>query len=666
MTQGFEYYQNTLCVQPMWIVEQTCLTYANYKNLVKRNLINVVRRGCRNTPALVEYDSLPERFKSEVKKVAGDPYQSTKRQLFKDYLINDLEAVKFYNNFTLDNGDSLPQEKIAQYVAEAIILNGVDTAVKKTKSRQSALGGKVGELWDRLSEIIQDLPQHTYPHSLPSNTRSLRNKFRSYKKEGYQSLIHKGYCNKNSEKINTDAQFWVVARWGNQVEKCANIAQLLQEYNAKAAVEGWKPLKEERTLRLFLDQPEKKVLWYGHRYGELKAKEKYTAQLSTKMPTMRDSLWYSDGTKLNYFFLDNNGKIATCQVYEVMDAFSEVLLGYHISPTENMEAQYHAYKMAVKMAEHRPYQIGFDGQGGHNKLEAGKFLTKLARLSIKAQPYNGKSKTIESAFGRFQQQFLKRDWFFTGQNITAKRDESKANREFILANKENLPTLEEIKEVYKQRRLEWNSAPHHKTKQPRINMYRESKNPKAPAVDLMEMVDLFWVERKHTSRYTAYGLSFKENKQEYTYMVQDNGVPDMEFLRKNIDKKFIVKFDPEDMSMIYLYEKSPLGLRFVTEATTKIQFARNKQEQDEIDSKLTALMLANNKESRVKTRNEMEQILKDHGMSAEDYGLNIPAIKGIESSKRAKTKKFKKVQPMEIGEVLKAESNEDVNLRDLY
>ncbi len=79
-------------------------------------------------------------------------------------------------------------------------------------------------------------------------------------------------------------------------------------------------------------------------------------------------------------------------------------------------------------------------------------------MAIKTQPYNGKSKTIESAFGRFQMQFLKRDWFFTGQNITAKSDESKANEEFVMANKSNLPSLEDIKAVYAKRRQEWNAC----------------------------------------------------------------------------------------------------------------------------------------------------------------------------------------------------------------
>ena len=174
-----------------------------------------------------------------------------------------------------------------------------------------------------------------------------------------------------------------------------------------------------------------------------KAKKRGIYQHSTKLPSCRDALWYGDGTKLNYFYLED-GKIKTCQVYEVMDAYSEVLLGYCISEKEDYQAQYSAFKMAIENAGHRPYQITVDNQGGHKKLETGNFLSKICRIAIKTQPYNPNSKTIESVFRRLQK-ILSGDWFFTGQNITAKRAESRANMEFILANRASLPSLEEIK-----------------------------------------------------------------------------------------------------------------------------------------------------------------------------------------------------------------------------
>lgn len=95
-------------------------------------------------------------------------------------------------------------------------------------------------------------------------------------------------------------------------------------------------------------------------------------------------------------------------------------------------------------------------------MEATSFLSQMARMAIKTQSYNGKSKTIESALGRYQEQYLKKDWFFIDQNITTKKQENRANMKYILANEENLPPLGEMKAKYLQRQEEWNNATHPK------------------------------------------------------------------------------------------------------------------------------------------------------------------------------------------------------------
>lgn len=633
----FEYHNNTLCIQGGWLIESGILSRASYQNLTLRNGLRVIRRGCNGRSALVEFDSMRSDVKGKVIELTGDPHKTQKQSTFKDHLNNDLEAVKFFNNYTLDSGEALPQKNIAEYVANAVVLNAIHELVNRVKSRRANLGGSKAKIWDQVPALIESLPLHTYPHSLPNNVRRLKDKLKDYKANGYEALIHKGFCNKNSEKINDAAKLWVIARWANRVERCTNLRQLLNEYNARAKEEGWKPLKNETTLYLFLQAEENKSLWWGHRYGEKKFDEKFMYQHKTALPSMRDSLWYSDGTKLNFYYQDQNGKVATIQVYEVMDAFSEVLLGYHISETEDYQAQYHAYKMAVKFSGKRPYQIGFDNQGGHKKLEAGNFLSKLARLTIKAQPYNGKSKSIESAFGRFQQQFLARHWFFTGQNITAKAIESKANMENILANQKNLPTLDEVMELYKNLRNEWNNAMHHKTGLPRVQMYQNSINPETPSIEIWDMVDLFWIQRQKQVMCTAAGVEFQEKKVTYSYMVHDeDGMPDFSWLKKNIDKKFTIKFDPDDMTLIHLYEETPNGLRHSAVATTKVEIHRGKQEQQEWEASWIKNVENAKKSARVMAHEAAEEILKGHGMSNEDYGLNTPGIKGISNTKKRK------------------------------
>lgn len=658
------YYSNTLCVEGGWLYgESNIMSESNYKQLVARGRMVKMCVGGNGRRAWIAFKSIPERFQKKIVDLIGDPYAAVKHIILEDYIKLDFVAESYFRSYTLEDETALPLKTQEEYTHTAMVLNACHYIATNVVV-QKKFGGK-SKMWRNMAEAVAELPAHTYKCKLPRNYRDLKAKTLAYKgiklskrypTEGYEGLIHKGFLNNSAQKLTEDGSKWVLARWCNQVNKCATIAQLHEEYNAHADREGWKRIKSDKTLYNFLNSEEIKPLWWGYRYGELEAKEKFDFKLKTKLPSMRDSLWYSDGTKLNYYYLNADGKMETCQVYEVMDAYSEVLLGYHISKTEDYVAQYGAFKMATQIAEHRPYQIAHDNQGGHKKLKSGNFLTKVARIQTATKPYNGNSKTIENAFYRLQSQFLKRDWFFTGQNITAKKKESKANMEFVLANTANLPTLDEVKAVYAKRRKEWNEAKHPKTGKTRIETYLNSQNPETKRIDILDIVDLFWITRKVPVTCDASGISFKEKKAEYSYMVYtDHNMPDLEFLNKSIDKKFTIKFDPEDMSHIRLYEDTPLGLRFVTVANTKIETHRGIQEQEDWEAKYMRSVITANDAKRIERRDAMEELLEQHGMSAEQQGLNRPNLKGIERRPRGR----KKVQADSYGEHTKRLSNQD-------
>ena len=473
------------------------------------------------------------------------------------------------------------------------------------------------------------------------------------------SIIHGNTANKNSEKINGEAGIWLLSRWADQVRKVPNLAHLLLEYNQKAVGEGWKLLSDENgveTLRNYLNRGDIKHLWYGHRYGDGASKEKFAYQNKTKMPTMRDSLWYADGTKLNFYYRyqDSDGvwKKSTCTVYEVMDAYSEVFLGMAVAKTESYQLQYEAFKMAIQTAMHRPYEVRIDNQGGHKKLKKGHFLTDIARLAVNTKPYNGKSKTIESAFGRFQQQYLKQNWYFTGQNVKARSLESQQNKEFIARQRiEDFPTLDEAVRTYKEHREAWNNAEHHATGQSRIEMYVNSHNPKAPELDELDVVRLMWVLRDKQVTCDASGISFIEKKEAYDYIVMSQpGIPDVAWLRRNVGKKFWIRFDPSNTDIIHLYDGDRDNLRFVTSAEAKILTHRGIQEQEAWEAEYYKTIQHLNDEERKAAFDTIEAILEEHGATAEHYGLRSPGLLGIKSAKK---------QATDIGKIMKSESYED-------
>lgn len=657
-------YNNILCISAGELIG-SLMSKPNYDALCCRGKINRVRRASFESPALIEVASLPEKILSKLREKYGENFEkAAETDSLEGFYKLSQEALDFYRNWKTSEDTRLSEKLIVEYTTNASVLIALRKYYNYRFTYIKSRGGSTSGLWKNVSAIVSCFKLKVQ-HSLPENPRRLKQKLEEFEQRGYAALVSGKVSNSNKAMLTDKAKAWLLSRWTDQVNRVTSIEQLYDEYLTKAmTTPGWKIISTAKTIYNFIYDEKIVSQWWGYRYGELKSKEKFSYQHKTRLPGMRDSLWYSDGTKLNYYYqyLDKSGKrqIGTLQVYEVMDSYSEVLLGFCISDKEDFKAQYAAYKMALQTSGYKPYQITFDNQGGHKKLENGDFLSKLAHLAIHTQPYNGKSKTIESAFNRLQSEYLKKDWFFSGQNITAKKAESKANMEYILANKENLPTKEEIIKRYTERRTEWNNSMT-TTGKTRMENYLTSSNPQTVKLGILDMVELFAVTRPREVSCTAAGISFREQNIRYDYMVVDGeGMPDLDWLEKNIGKSFVVKFDPDDMDQIFLYDHASDGsLRLSAIAKTKTVIHRGKQEQEDWEAAYIKKVELANKAKRIERKERMEALQKEFGTSNEDYGMNSPALAGIETTKAAKkkTSRAKELVPVTIGMIAKAESN---------
>ena len=419
----------------------------------------------------------------------------------------------------------------------------------------------------------------------------------------------------------------------------------------------------------YLERPEVKPLWYDAVYGELAAKQLFARRNKTEMPTMRDSLWYGDGTKLNLFYKAvENGRtvVRTVQVYEVIDAYSETLLGYSISASENFDAQFAAFRMAIETSGHKPYEIVTDNQGGQRSEIAKRFFASICRVNRPTAPYNAPSKSIESVFGRFQKQVLHADWRFTGGNISSK-EAWKINREFIEANKESLYTYEEMVVAYAAARSQWNAMAHYRTGIAHEEMYRTSVNPETEQVTNIDMIDLFWLTTEQPSLFTADGITIQYRGRKYTYEVLTaDGRPDYAWRSENTGREFFVRFDPQTMDRALLYTRTPMGLRYEAVAYPYLSIRRNIQEQRDGDMEMIRLNDEANKRERVRRQIEAHALELEHGVAPEQHGLRTPALKGISEKEYERLADALVIvptepaaEPLAVGEYTKAVSNMD-------
>lgn len=664
-----EYYKKTLCVTFDELTTNGIIAGSTLMKNVQRGNIVCARQGKgEGNYALYVYASLPMKYRMMFEAKYGKPADVLKAQELKEWVKEDDKGRAFFEAFEYDlNGvqTRLSQKLIDEYTNNASVLKMLWERMNELTSTTHALGGgRRGDLWDIVftqSEKLRDVVQHT----LPKNLARLKEKMSLFKKDGYRSLISGKVGNSNTLKLTAEAQQRLIALKRCKVPVYTD-GQIFDTFNQECAGKGWKPLKSIRSLKMWLERADVEPLWHDAVYGEMSAHQKFDRRHKTQLPTMRDALWYGDGTKLNLYYRDDDGKVRTTSVYEVIDAATEVFLGFCISDTEDYEAQYMAYRMAIQVSGHKPYEIVHDNQGGHKKANSSGMLDKICHIHRTTAPYNGASKTIESVFGRFQQQVLHKDWRFTGQNITAVKASSRPNMEFIEANRDKLYTLDELKAAYLKARTEWNEMAHPATGEQRMKMYQESENPETPIVTASDMIDMFWVTCDRMSTFTSSGIevTVKGKKRVYEVM-SEPGVPDIEWRRKHTYQKFVVKYDPYDFRSIRLYWKDKASeLRFERVAEPYIVIHRAIQEQTEGEAIFIRQQQTAAEQCRIERQVAAKTIEYAEGVAPEQNGLVTPDLKGVRADVQRqierRTRKYsREPEELSLGRVTKKISKMD-------
>lgn len=560
----FEFYNNILCVKGGLLIEQQVVSSNNYIRLIQRGFFNLLRRGGNGRTALIEFATMRDDIKEKVIAIAGDPTQTAQKSIFESYLKPDYEAAAFFTAFRKATGKPLSTEKQKEYTTNAIILNAVDTIyISKATNRRKVTGNKT-RLWENISNAINQLPSNQYNHSIPGNHRSLERAYKKYKSEGYGSLVHGGTDNDNRRKIHGEIADFLLATYC--LPNKPLVTTVLAQYDAIRIEKGW-PTLSEQAICLFLDQPEVKRVWTLARHG----KDAYTNAFGHKLSRDRsewfpNAYWAIDGTKLDWVhYLDNvTGMAAKLKINPVFDVFSEVILGYSFSETESHVDHFTALKSALNQSQSRPYKLTYDNQSGHKSARMQELYDGI--VARKCGVHNPtaprmKSNPAEQIFNRLQQQVISTFWFSDKQSIKSRDKDNIPNIDFILENKHRLLTKDQLIKAWELAVKMWNHAPHPliagKT---RAEVYA-MEAPMAEAVDFLDMIDLFWINETKPITYKNDGLHLRIAGKEYLFEVYDaNEKIDINFRRFNIGKKFIVRYDPEQLdSSIQLVEVNAAG-----------------------------------------------------------------------------------------------------------
>ena len=617
-----EMYGNTICVSFTELVGGGIISQPTYKKYIREGRLTVVQRGGNGREALIAYRSMPERIRAAYDETYKNAHEEMKQREQEKYISSqirfDAEAVRFYKEFE----PRIEPARQLEYILNAQVMNEM-VRTEKARNVEHAKGGysRRAETWSSVLICCERLREIT-GHTLPKNPARLREKFNAYKRDGYVVLVSGNLGNSAARRIGKSEGALLLKLRRSRFPVYTDM-QLFEEYNRQAALRGLKTIKSPTTMHNYLNDPAVMVWWFAAVNGEREFKNKYMPTFDTILPSMPNSLWYSDGTKINLYYraYDERQKRWTARTTDVYE------VGCYIGDGENFYTQYMAYRMALQTWKVKPYEIVTDNQGSHNKLESRGIFKKICHLHKRTMPHNGQSKSIESAFGRFQQQVLHKLYNFTGQNITAKKLSSRANIDLIMANIDQLPTLEELKQLYMECREEWNNMQHptSPTGMTRLEMYTAIENPKAQPLDDYEAQEIFMLFSQTPVQYTREGFCFTLDKQEYRYMVyDDSGQVDMNFHLQNVGRQYLYRYDPEDMTRIELWAVTDTGAKYAAIATPKVAIHRATQERTEEENAYLFAQLDANRRTRAAMHIAQEDLFVEEAMGEAYTKLRIP------------------------------------------
>jgi hypothetical protein len=207
----YEYHNDILGVQARYLFEgrdaaEGSLNVIGDRGLRKRiekEEIVRLRYNGPNTPMLVRWDSIPYVWQNMLIEVFGEPQKQVRQTLFEKNYKRDTAAYYFYLRYQKTNSQYLSDEIIEEYTLNASVLNLIRLLNDKRKEFRKALRGSTSDVWETIAAESTRFKK-THPHTLPENSRRLREKLNQYNKHSYESLIHKGVCNSNAVKVDDD------------------------------------------------------------------------------------------------------------------------------------------------------------------------------------------------------------------------------------------------------------------------------------------------------------------------------------------------------------------------------------------------------------------------------------------------------------------------------
>ena len=460
------------------------------------------------------------------------------------------------------------------------------------------------------ARIIKE--QNIYNLSI-SHWRSLDRKIAAWQAGGRQSLLPRKAGNTNAKKITDIGYKFLINIYASPLKP--TIRDTWRQYNIQAEQRGWRQISEERVRQL-INLPASRQIWMLGRDGSTATRNALERTIKRRRPSFPDALWSLDGLTVQLRYMEDGQVRSDLYAVIIMDVYSDNIVGHAIGTHETSTLVQAALRSAGRNTMYMPYQLQYDNSSANLSKEVSELMPRLAHFNFPTSPYNGKSKPVENLIGRLERFNLRHFPNFKGGNITSPSLSIKANPDFLEAQRKNktLPSKQQAMAQFKLAILTHNNTKGSDGLTP-IERYAKP-HPKRRRMDVLTMVNAYWVTRRHKARYTKNGLTIEVDKKRYTYEVEaSKGVEDMQFRTQWLGHKFTIKYDPDDLDQIHLYD----GDTWIAMAVQKYEAPMALADREEGDGSIISDAL----DQRRQYINNMARQIREIQDQLEDEGLPV-------------------------------------------
>jgi hypothetical protein len=567
-----EYYENKLCISYKELIagdpndkdvtQRPIMSQANYKKMIRIGSLQVARRGGFERPALIEYKTMPTRFRKLVIAKYGEPEENTVNVVLRDMIVHDMKAETFYKAHEVEPSKGLTSESIAIYTDNASVLNAIIKMVSNRTMLVKGLGGNVKRIWPEVSAALNKLMDENKRSvqavaqncNLPRNPRRLKEKIEDYKKRSYTALISNKHTNNNASKAKEKVQeAFLIELLGHGLNiEHSKVAKL---YNSMAKTMNWK----EITTSTVANYAKKHGLTtYAGSRGSDNFFNNKAMQVKRERPSCPMYFWCVDGWDVELLYQERTSKkdgtyVTTYHhrptVVLIVDPFNYHIVGYAIGTHETPALIRQAFRNAFEHTQelfgayHMPWQLQTDNYGRGNLTP---FYQGCAQYFTPAKAHNAKSKTIEPYLGRvFNKKHCRFELNSSGQGVTSKK-ENQVSSDWIKNNKKDFPDyagcVEQIECIIAKERAE--------TQADYVAKWNKIAQEDKLRFDTTAYLSQFGEQSARSHKLHGHGLVLQIEGEKFTYDCFD-----IKF-RECAHLMFLLRYDPSNMDQILAIENA--------------------------------------------------------------------------------------------------------------